>query len=214
MLFNYFENFFFVPFLDKLQFFWITSSYQFFLLWTGINYDLNNLLIWYLKLMLPLEMKIIIWTIWYIRLFATSLVDLPASHFDEQKNLLKLFDTFETCISNHHKFISTILKSVEFKEKPKEKIYRSYKQFNSKDFKKIWNLDWTINQQETAFLEELNRHLPVKKKILRHSNNRFMTKELRKAIMVLSKLKNMFNKDKNDYNWKNYKHLQSFCLNL
>ena len=213
MFFNYFENFFFVPFLDKLQFFWITS-YQFFLLWTGINYDLNNLLIWYLKLMLPLEMKIMIWTIWYIRLFATSLVDLPASHFDEQKSLLKLFDTFETCISNHHKLISTILKSVEFKEKPKEKIYRSYKQFNSKDFKKIWNLDWTINQQETTFLEELNRHLPVKKKILRHSNNCFMTKELRKAIMILSKLKNMLNKDKNDDNWKNYKHLRSFCLNL
>ena len=53
-----------------------------------------------------------------------------------KKNLFKLSDTFETDLSDHHKLISTILKSGGFKGKPKEKIYRSYRQFNSKGFKK------------------------------------------------------------------------------
>ena len=33
-----------------------------------------------------------------------------------------------------------------------------------------------------------------------------MTKELRKAIMLRSKLKNIFNKNKTHFNWQKYKH--------
>ena len=36
---------------------------------------------------------------------------------------------------------------------------------------------------EKVFLKELNKHSPLKKKILRHNDNAFMTKELRKEIM-------------------------------
>ena len=67
---------------------------------------------------------------------------------------------------------------------------------------------------ETTFLKKLNRHAPLKKKILRHSNNRSMTKELRKAIMLQSKLKNIFNKNETHFNWQKYKHQRHFCLNL
>ena len=41
-----------------------------------------------------------------------------------------------------------------------------------------------------------------------------MTKELRKAIMLRSKLKNILNKDKIYFNWQKYKHHRLFCLNL
>ena len=90
-----------------------------------------------------------------------------------KKNLFKLSDTFETDLSDHHKLISTILKSGGFKGKPKEKIYRSYRQFNSEGFKK--DLEFRLNHLtsssydafETTFLKELNRHAPLKKKILR-----------------------------------------------
>ena len=58
---------------------------------------------------------------------------------------------------------------------------------------------------ETTFLKELNRHAPLKKKILRHNNNRFMTKELRKAIMLRSKLRNILDKGKTQFNWQKYK---------
>ena len=41
-----------------------------------------------------------------------------------------------------------------------------------------------------------------------------MTKELRKAIMLRSKLKNIFNKNKTHFNWQKYKHKPNFCLNI
>ena len=35
-----------------------------------------------------------------------------------------------------------------------------------------------------VFLKELNKHVPLKKKILRHNNNALITKELRKEIIL------------------------------
>ena len=63
-----------------------------------------------------------------------------------------------------------------------------------------------------VFFKELNKHAPLKKKILRHNNNAFMTKELRKEIMLRSKLKNEFNKERNHINWCNYKRQLNHCL--
>ena len=52
------------------------------------------------------------------------------------------------------------------------------------------------------------------KKILRFSNNPFMTKTLRKAIMHRSKFKNIYNKKRADDNWAYYKKQRNFCVNL
>ena len=41
-----------------------------------------------------------------------------------------------------------------------------------------------------------------------------MTKILRKAIMKRPKLKNKFNKERNDKNWFNYKQQRNYCSNL
>ena len=41
-----------------------------------------------------------------------------------------------------------------------------------------------------------------------------MTKPLRKAIMLTSRLKNNFNKKMSDKNWGNYKKQRSFCVKL
>ena len=65
-----------------------------------------------------------------------------------------------------------------------------------------------------VFLKELNKHAPLKKKVLRHNNNAFMTKELRKEIMLRSKLKNKFNKERNHINWYNYKRQRNHCLSI
>ena len=86
-----------------------------------------------------------------------------------KKNLLKLSGTFKTGLYDHHKLISTILKSGGFKEKPKEKICRSYREFNSEGFKK--DLEFRLSHLtsscyddfETTFLKGLNRHAPLKK---------------------------------------------------
>ena len=41
-----------------------------------------------------------------------------------------------------------------------------------------------------------------------------MTKSLRKAIMLRSRLKNNLNKQRSDENWKNYKKQRDFCVKL
>ena len=49
-------------------------------------------------------------------------------------NLFKLPANFETGLSDHHKLISTIMKSSSFKGPPKKKVYRSYKNFSIDTF--------------------------------------------------------------------------------
>ena len=56
--------------------------------------------------------------------------------------------------------------------------------------------------------------LPLKK-ILRHNNGPFMTKELRKEIMKRSKLKNKYNKKRNYENWSIYKKTKKLlCITV
>ena len=74
-------------------------------------------------------------------------------------------------------------------------MYRSFKKFNMKNFNsilknKLENLSNHFHFEfEKAFLNELSRQTPLKKKILRHYNNAFMVKELQKEMMLRSKLK-------------------------
>ena len=58
----------------------------------------------------------------------------------------------------------------------------------------------TYDDFEETFLSLLNKHATLEKKILRHNNGPFMTKELRNEIMKRSKLKNKHNK-------RNYENL-------
>ena len=124
-----------------------------------------------------------------------------------KKNLFKLSNNFENGISDHHKFVSTILKSGSFKGTPKMKMYRSYKKFELENFNRILKdkLENLTNHSYAEFekvcLKELNKHAPLKKKILRHNTLR-------------SKLKNKFNKERNHINWCNYKRQRNRCLNI
>ena len=134
--------------------------------------------------------------------------------------MYKLSNTFETGISDHHKLISTVAKSGSFKGRPREKIYRSYRSFNIETFKKTLSDKLSrlesnsYSEFEKAFLTVLNKQAPLKTKFIRHNNNPFMTKELRKAIMKRSQLKNTYNKNHNYENWYLYKKQRNFCLNL
>ena len=110
-----------------------------------------------------------------------------------------------------------------------KKIYRSYKTFDVSNFKNTLKIELekvkseSYGEFEAVFLKELNKHAPLKKKFLRHNNNPFMAKDLRKQIMVRSKLGNIFNKNRNYKNWckykrqrnqKNQKTKKSFYKNL
>ena len=69
------------------------------------------------------------------------------------------------------------------------------------------------------FLKTLDAIAPIKKKIIPFNHNIFMRKALGKAIMVKSKLKNKYNKNRTEkncdsYNYKNYKKQRKFCVSL
>ena len=119
-------------------------------------------------------------------------------------------------LSDHHKLVCTILKSGGFKGSPIEKIYRSYKTFDFINFKNTLKFELekvkseSYGESEAVFLKQLNKHAPLKKTY----NNPFMTKDLRKQITVRSKLRNIFNKNRNYENWCKYKRQGNLCLNL
>ena len=98
-----------------------------------------------------------------------------------KKSLFKLSNTFETGLSDHHKLVCTIVKSGGFKGAPIEKIYQSYKTFDVSNFKNTLKFELEkvkserYGEFEAVFLKELNKHAPLKKKLLRHNNNPFMT---------------------------------------
>ena len=83
-----------------------------------------------------------------------------------------------------------------------EKVeYRNFKKFDVKKF--LGDLDQEMIQGEMykynndthstfsdAFRSELDRHAPLKRKMIRENQGLFMTKQLSKAIMNRSKLRN------------------------
>ena len=85
------------------------------------------------------------------------------------------------------------MKPVIFREPPGQKVYRSYKNFDLEHFNIALKSE-EYNEFETTFCSVLNKHAPIKVKILRQNNNSFMTENLRKAIMHRPKFKNCFNK--------------------
>ena len=64
-----------------------------------------------------------------------------------------------------------------------------------------------------AFKTTLDRFAPLKQKVVRNNNQRFITKTLRQAITKRSELKNKFNKERNAENWSDYKQ-RDYCSNL
>ena len=90
---------------------------------------------------------------------------------------------------------------------PRIRVYRSYKSFKIDNFESILNKKlknfWSITYDdfEKTFLSLLNKHAPLKKKISRHDNGPFMTKELRKEIMKRCKLKNKYEENRSYENW-------------
>ena len=91
------------------------------------------------------------------------------------------------------------------------KVYRDYKTFNIELFKR--EIEESLENHTTndysyfqnIFIALLNKHAPIKKKIMGFNNNPFMSKALRKAIMHRSKLKTICNKYRTENNWANYK---------
>ena len=60
----------------------------------------------------------------------------------------------------------------------------------------------------------LNKHAPMKQKLVRGNNSPFMNKTLSKSFMLRSKLKNNLNKNPSLKNERLYKKQRNYCVNL
>ena len=123
----------------------------------------------------------------------------------------------ETGISDHHKMIMTIFRSTFAKDKPKTFYYHCYKNFNLEQFQMGYKekLDEISNNSFDIFLEELlDKFAPLKEKKIRFNNSIFMTKSLRKGIMLRSQLKRKFHNNKTEENSKKYKQQINYCVKL
>ena len=71
-----------------------------------------------------------------------------------------------------------------------------------------------ISISSKYFLEILNIHAPVKKKLLSANHVSYITKALRKAVMERSELESKYIKNKTSENLKSYKKQRNFCSKL
>ena len=123
------------------------------------------------------------------------------------------------------KFLNTAIKTTAInttfsKTGPKEMMYRDYKNFDQDIFSQELCtslssetvLDYT--SFEKNFLGVLNKHAPLKKKILRANHASYVTKALRKAIMKRSYLEKLYFKKKTTESLKKYKKHRNFCSRL
>ena len=114
--------------------------------------------------------------------------------------------------------IVTVCKNSFPKSKPKEIIYRNYKNFDTDAFQCELKLKLqSINNYESfesVFLNMLNKHAPLKKKFLRGNPAPYMTKQLRKAIMRRSELESKYLKNRTVDNKAKFKKQKNYCSKL
>ena len=116
----------------------------------------------------------------------------------------------------------TVLKLYFPKQKPNIQTFRDYKRFQNDLFRPeldyklskldVFNLD--LEHFLNIFIEILNKHPPIKKKYLSANQGEFMSKELNKAIMTRSRLRNKYLKEKSADSKIAYDKQRNYCVNL
>ena len=98
--------------------------------------------------------------------------------------------------------------------------YKSYKIFSNKHFKNFLyekltnNTELDYNGFEEIVLNLLSSQAPFKKRMVRANQRVFMNKEIHKAIMVRSRLRNKFLKEKTAFSREAYNKQRNYCAKL
>ena len=131
----------------------------------------------------------------------------------------------ETGISDHHKLIATLFRSKFTHLPPKKVKYRDYKKFDNYSF--LHELEEELLKGEmyksnkdmytvftNVFSSVVNKHAPLKSRTIRGNQGPFMNRELSKAIMKRSRMKNRYLKWPSWENFLNYTASKRLCNNL
>ena len=128
----------------------------------------------------------------------------------------------ETGISDFHKMTLTVMKSYFKKQEPKILTYRDYKNFSNEKLRHDLKSDLSrgnidISQLEIfieCILNILNTMAPIKKRSVRSNQAPFMNKNLKKAFMTRSRMRNNFLKNKTKENKEIYNKQRNYCVSL
>ena len=127
----------------------------------------------------------------------------------------------ETGLLDFPKMIVTVMKTSYRKIQPKIIHYRKYKNFSNDIFRdslqKIFpqNLGNSCDQNVDGFLiscnKILDKYAPRKKKYVRRNPSPFLNKNFCKAIMLRTKLRNIFLKNRIEENKNRYTKQRNLC---
>ena len=137
-----------------------------------------------------------------------------------KKNCFQKSGSVETGVSDHHHLIYTMLKKTVKCLPPRKVCYRSYKRFSEENFRSevILLMNTIRNGDFSSFYKGLtmllDKHAPIKTKILRGNNQPHVNKALRKEIMKRSRLKNVANKTGKLEDFNAYKKQRNIVVNL
>ena len=76
------------------------------------------------------------------------------------------------------------------------------------------NIELDYNGFEEIVLNLLSSQAPFKKRMIRTNQRVFMNKEIHKAIMVRSRLRNKFLKEKTAFSREAYNKQRNYCVKL
>ena len=137
-----------------------------------------------------------------------------------RKNCFQFSQTWETGLSDHHRLIYTMFKSTFVKLPPTIIRYRQYKNFDQTRF--LNELYSSIGQLDDLncdifidnFVKLLDQYAPIKTKYVRANNKQHVTKELRKQIMLRSKLKHIADSTDKPEDRARYKRQRNLVVNM
>ena len=170
-----------------------------------------------------------------ITLNLTNLVKSDTCFTNNHKSTIDLFLTnkprsfqftsvTETGLRDYHRLITTFMKSYFSRLKPKIIHYRNFKRFDEQKFiDNVKNADFSFETDDpnenysvltNTFSSIVEKHAPLKKKIVRGNHAPFITKDLRKAIYTRSRLKSKYIKNPPEVNEKLYKRQRNKCVSI
>ena len=124
---------------------------------------------------------------------------------------------FETGLSDFQLLTVTEFKLTLQKPQPKIMNYRDYKSFDNDKVRNIWKMNLNTPDLEgftkTVF-HNFNKRAPIKRKYIRTNEAPFMPKDLHKAIMKRSNLRDKFLKSRKLSDRINYTSQRNICKKL
>ncbi len=126
---------------------------------------------------------------------------------------------FPNGLSDFHALVVTTLNIKYDKPKPKEVVYRNWRDFDASNFKRDLLVVFSsgcadYDTFESMFLSTLDLHAPFKRKTIRGNHAPYMDRQLRKAIMKRNELQTKYYRTKRDQDHTIFKRQRNYVSRL